>query len=929
MTARFTPPSLTSSAEFAWHGGGFTLLLLGIAATAEYSYLLFHTLIEICRIVVIFSVAALAWNARRQIDNAFLLLVGLASPSIGALDLLHTLAYKGMNIFPPDANLPTQLWIALRFFECFVMLSAAALLGRRQLPIGHLALGFLATGIALAWLVLSGRFPDCYVEGTGLTDFKINSEYVIAAGFVITLLLLRRHRDRLAPDILVLVVLAVVVDIAAEFAFTKYVSVYGNANLIGHLLLLTSTYFLYRALVLQGIQKPQFLLFQHLNREKELLARSEAELAIKVAERTAEVTESNRRLQDELVERRRVEQQLLESEEMLRLTRNVALDATIVIDAAGRVIVWNPAASRLFGYPADEVIGRSLHELIVPERFRAAAISGIRRFGSTGEGALIGRISELVAMRRDGSEVPVELSISTVQIRGIWHAIGIIRDITDRKAAVHAREQLAAIVESTGEAVIGKNLDGTVSTWNSGAARLYGYTAAEMCGGNVEALVPAELRDELANVTRRVASGEIVEGLETQRLHKNGTRLDVTLTLSPIHDSAGTICGISTIAHDITERKAADRALQRLNRRLKLLSASNQTLLYATTAEDLLNRMCRNVTGIGNFDGAWVGEIDPEKNVVRVACASDPDIAEALGSGAFRAIEAGTPLAEAVREKRPVIFANRVPHPPLAAVRAGIALPLNHRGEGAACLTLWTADARLLDAEEIPTLEELAADLDFGLVGLRVKIERERGLLALERAMEDMVRAIAGTVEMRDPYTAGHQRRVAELSRAIGQELGVPEDQLHATALAAMIHDLGKINVPAEILTRPGRLSEIEFEFIKTHPAAGFEIVRNIEFPWPIADAILQHHERLDGSGYPRGLKGDEIILEARIIAVADVVEAMCSHRPYRPELGIDAALDEILQGRGVTYDAAAVDACVHLFRDTGFQFSKGWDAGK
>jgi len=394
-----------------------------------------------------------------------------------------------MNIFPPDANLPTQLWIALRFFECGVVLSAATLLGRRQLPIGPLALGFLATGIVLAWLVLSGRFPDCYIEGIGLTEFKINSEYAIAAGFVLTLLLLQRKREMLAPDIHVLVVLAVIVDIVAEFAFTKYVSVYGNANLIGHLLLLTSTYFLYRALVLQGIQKPQFLLFQHLNREKELLARSEAELAIKVAERTAEVTESNRRLQDELAERRRVEQQLLESEEMLRLTRNVALDATIVVDAAGRVVVWNPAATRLFGYPADEVIGRSMHELIVPERFRAAALAGILRFGSTGEGALIGRISELVAMRSDGSEVPVELSISTVQIRGVWHAIGIIRDITDRKAAVQAREQLAAIVESTGEAVIGKCLDGTVSTWNSGATRLYGYAAAEMRGQNVEALV--------------------------------------------------------------------------------------------------------------------------------------------------------------------------------------------------------------------------------------------------------------------------------------------------------------------------------------------------------------------------------------------------------------------------------------------------------
>lgn len=192
----------------------------------------------------------------------------------------------------------------------------------------------------------------------------------------------------------------------------------------------------------------------------------------------------------------------------------------------------------------------------------------------------------------------------------------------------------------------------------------------------------------------------------------------------------------------------------------------------------------------------------------------------------------------------------------------------------------------------------------------------------LRRSLEDTIRVVALTVEMRDPYTAGHQRRVADLAVAIAKELGLPEDQIHGLHLAGIVHDLGKIQVPSEILSKPGKITDIEFSFIKTHPQAGYEILKNVEFPWPIAQIVLQHHERLDGSGYPHGLKAEQILLEARILAVADVVEAMASHRPYRTGLGIDTALAEIEHGRGRAYDPATVDACVKLFREKGFAFT-------
>ena len=188
------------------------------------------------------------------------------------------------------------------------------------------------------------------------------------------------------------------------------------------------------------------------------------------------------------------------------------------------------------------------------------------------------------------------------------------------------------------------------------------------------------------------------------------------------------------------------------------------------------------------------------------------------------------------------------------------------------------------------------------------------------RMLEQTIQAIALTIEKRDPYTAGHQMRVSELAVAMALELGLPQDQIDGLRLGSMIHDLGKICVPAEILSRPGRLTDIEFALVKAHSVVGGDILRQVEFPWPVMEMILQHHERQDGSGYPKGLRGNEILMEARILAVADVVEAMASHRPYRAALGIEKALDEIRQGAGRLYDSDTASACLRLFDVKGYQ---------
>lgn len=202
----------------------------------------------------------------------------------------------------------------------------------------------------------------------------------------------------------------------------------------------------------------------------------------------------------------------------------------------------------------------------------------------------------------------------------------------------------------------------------------------------------------------------------------------------------------------------------------------------------------------------------------------------------------------------------------------------------------------------------------------RTEEQLKHTLDSLRRAVSTTVQVMVSAVETRDPYTAGHQMRSADLSRAIATEMGFPYEQIESIRMAGSIHDIGKLSIPAEILAKPTKLSEIEFALIKEHAWRGYEILKNVESPSPLAEIIYQHHERMDGSGYPRKLMGDAILIEARILAVADVVESMASHRPYRPSLGLDTALQEIEKNRGLLYDSHVVNSCLILFREKNFQ---------
>jgi len=227
------------------------------------------------------------------------------------------------------------------------------------------------------------------------------------------------------------------------------------------------------------------------------------------------------------------------------------------------------------------------------------------------------------------------------------------------------------------------------------------------------------------------------------------------------------------------------------------------------------------------------------------------------------------------------------------------------------------SQVKLRTAELAKVNEVLLAD-----IADRKQMEEklQNTLNSLRKAVSMTITVLVSAIEVRDPYTAGHQRQTANLARAIAAEMGLPLEMADGIRMAGYIHDIGKLSIPAELLSKPSKLSAIEFALIKQHAQSGYEILKDVESPWPLAEMVYQHHERMDGSGYPRNLQGNDIIIEARILAVADVVEAMASHRPYRPSLGIDLALAEIEKNRGIIYDNDVVDACIVLFREKGFK---------
>jgi HD-GYP domain-containing protein (c-di-GMP phosphodiesterase class II) len=390
---------------------------------------------------------------------------------------------------------------------------------------------------------------------------------------------------------------------------------------------------------------------------------------------------------------------------------------------------------------------------------------------------------------------------------------------------------------------------------------------------------------------------------------------------------------------EVAVRKEAETLLSKINLELTMLSECIHAVVRATDEKSLMQEICRIIVNVGGYEMAWVGfaEQSSEKNVKPVAWMGKNDgYLDIINISWDDCTNGRGPTGTAVRTSKPVVYENTRENPDKLPwhdellkrnFNSTIALPLKYEGEMLGVLTIYAIDHEAFDQTEVARLMGLANDLAYGIFSLRTRIERNQAAKEIEmhvdklqKALSGTIKVVASTVEVRDPYTAGHQRRVATLAKAIALEMDLTAHQIEGIFMAGIVHDLGKIYVPAEILSKPSRLNEIEFNLIRTHSQVGYDLLKTIDFPWPIAQIVHQHHERLDGSGYPQGLMSEDILLEAKILCVADVVEAMASHRPYRPARGVQEALAHIKEESSTLYDSGAVDKCLRLFTEKDFQ---------
>jgi len=634
----------------------------------------------------------------------------------------------------------------------------------------------------------------------------------------------------------------------------------------------------------------------------------------------------------DITERKRAEEELRLRAQLL----DSASDTIFMVDFDGNFVYLNEAAWKTRGYTRDEMMGINLHALDTPkyEKFIESRMRNLMENGQC--------IFESEHRRKDGSVMPVEINAHIVESGGRKLVLSVIRDITERKQAEEAlkesEEKYRSIYENTQVGLYRTRIsDGKLVMANDAMAKMFGFDSAEEATAKYitsEHYVDPGTRGRLLGAIQKYGGFDNFEACLT----RNDGIARWFQYSGRFVQNKGYIEGVAT---DITERKQAEATIQHANRALATLSAVNRTLVRAANEDELLQAICQAIVEQRGYRLAWVGykQHDESKSLKIMARAGHDEGYLDTAQISWAEIEHGMgPSGRAIRSGTTQLcqdIANDPQYIPWrdAALKCGhaasIALPLlNESNTVFGILNVYAGEANAFTPNEIDLLEEMAGDLAFGVRALHTRRERDLALVKnqqhlaqLKDSLEDTVRAMAGLVEMRDPYTAGHQARVADLAAAIAKQMGLPEEQVHAIHLAGTVHDLGKIKIPAEILSKPGKITDLEFGLIKVHPQAGYDILKGINFPWPIALMVLQHHERFDGSGYPQGLKGEAILLEARILAVADMVEAMSSHRPYRPGLGIEIALAEITKQRGIYFDPQVVDACLALFCEQHYSF--------
>jgi len=562
---------------------------------------------------------------------------------------------------------------------------------------------------------------------------------------------------------------------------------------------------------------------------------------------------------------------------LYRAIFDVVAEGLLVADLESQqFLLANPEICRMLGYTREELLAMRAPEIHPGSRVRdAMAVFESQARGETTHA------SGIPFLRKDGSVIYADVAGTRVEIDGYPCLVGVFSDVTARvraeealRAAERRYEDLFAHMSSC-VAVYEAEADGEdfrFVDFNKAAERAEHLTRDEMIGKSVLTLFPSVREFGLFDVFQRVwrtgrPESHPVTEYHDQRIH--GWRENYVYKLP-----SGEIVAVYD---DVTTQKQAEAALRKSEEEYRLLVENATEAVFV--AQDGYLRLANPATGRILERTAADVAATPFAEILH------PDDLGGVLEQHMRML-AGEDV-DTEREFRILTGTGRVRWVQVKAVK--------------------------VEWEGRPATLNLGSDIT----------EKREAEERVERVLQETIRAVGRIAERRDPYTSGHQERVARLADAIAREMRLPDDAVAGLHVASLLHDIGKLGVPAEILSKPSVLTQLESLLVREHPQAAYDILKGIEFPWPTAEIVLQHHERLDGSGYPRGLRGGEIILEARILAVADAVEAMASHRPYRPALGIDAALAEIEAHRGDVYDSAVVDACLALFREGRFSFNE------
>jgi len=590
---------------------------------------------------------------------------------------------------------------------------------------------------------------------------------------------------------------------------------------------------------------------------------------------------------NDITARKQTEEALRQSEEYFKAIIQNSSDIIFIVDKLGTITYASPSVERFLGYGPDELIGKRTLDLIVSDDKPRAIADFVRALLIKDPIPKVFRIKH-----KNGTERILEgIGKNLLDNPFVAGFVMNVRDITERKRAEkelrESEEKYRNILENIEDGYFEIDLAGNFTFFNSSLCRILGYPGEEMRGMNNRVFMDAENAKKVFRIFNEVyVTGIPTKAFDWETIKKDGTRTYIEVSLSLIVRPGEKPTGFRGIARDITDRKRAEEELRESEGLLKSYLEYAPDGIYMSDLEGNFlygNRKCEEITGYRREE--LIG-----KNFLELNLLSENSLNKAV-----QLLQVNTEGRSTGPDEIDLIS------------KEGRLIPVEINTN-----VVQRMGQRIVIASVRDITERKQASME-----LQISLEK------LRKAMGGIIQAMSRTIETRDPYTSGHQRRVADLARSIAHEMGLPKDQVDGLRMAGNVHDLGKIAVPAEILSKSSKLSNLEFSLIKVHPQISFDILKDIDFPWPVAEIVLQHHERMDGSGYPQGLKGANILLEARILAVADVVEAIVSYRPYRPPFGIEVALDEIEKNKGILYDPEVVDVCLRLFKEKGFRWNK------